>query len=236
MERQTRNIALLALFIAALGSVAITGAEQHRSPTNTLILVIAATAAVGSLLALVLGSIWFGVLEKDVREWWEGRPRRRWSVRHYPAEEPEPNVIDLDMAPSEAHIRAEGMPCTIVALQPRTLGIATERPMRGVAVSCTIERRDRRAVPSQAVRLTPHGDDAWGVIARWPDQWFDAEHEGPAPGDYRVRWQLRHPDGRIERRTEKVRVLAEGRAHVGRLTRAVNAARAFVRHYRGLDT
>jgi hypothetical protein len=236
MERQPRNIVGLAtLFIAALGSVALLGAEHSRSTINTVILAVAAGAAAGSLLALVIGPVAFSVFKRDVRRWWDGTPHRRWLVRHYPAREPEANVVDLDVHPSEPAIRAEGMPCVVMGVRPRKFGTILERPLKDVAVSCTVERRDRRTSSADAIEVKALSDDAWGAIARWPDQWFDLGGEGPSPGHYRVRWHLRRPDGRIERPSENVHVVSGGKAEVGQLARALSALRAFVRHYHGLD-
>lgn len=60
---------MLTLLIAALGSVAIISAEHHRSTVNTIILVVAASAAVGSLAALAGLSGRFAVLRGDMRDW-----------------------------------------------------------------------------------------------------------------------------------------------------------------------
>ncbi len=237
MDRQPRNIVgLLTLLIAALGSVAILSSEHHRSTLNTAILVVLAVAAAGSLLALVLGSTPIAVLRRDVHAWWNDRPNRRWTAGHYQAKEPEANIIDLDTM-QDAEIRAEGMPCVVLTLRARdrTLGRAIERPMKGVDVSCVVERSERRSSRAEAVQVPPHTDDAWGAVGRWPDQWIDPDHGGPVPGYYRVRWTLRHPEGQLDHPTEKVRVVREGETHVSRAARVVRAGRARLRHYRGLD-
>ncbi len=240
MERQPRNIiGLLTLFIAALGSVAVIGSEHHRSTVNTAILVVAAVAAVGSLLALVLGPVTFSVLKKDVRKLRDARPGRKWATRHYLAQESDDVKTERMMAfftPSVKAIRAQGLPCMIAAVEPRTLGTAEERPAKGASLSCAVERREHPwRFGAQRVDVTPSGDDAWGGVARWPDRWFDPEHGAPSPGRYRVRWKIRFPDGKVERATERVRVVAEGDVHVGRLSRAAIATRRVIDHYRGLD-
>ncbi|HTQ68322.1 MAG TPA: hypothetical protein VMI13_06480 [Solirubrobacteraceae bacterium] len=233
MERQTRNISLLTLFIAALGSVAIISAEHQRSTVNTLILIVAVAAAVGSLAALVGLSGWFGVLRGDVRDWWRERPSRRWKAAHYPAKEPAPNTFDFDLGPNEKRIREQGMPCWITGLLPRTLGVAETRPMRNVTVEASMKRREGR--PPETVDLAPLADDSWGAMARWPDRWFDAEQNAPIAGRYLVSWELRHPNGRIERRAEPVHFGPGGIVIESRVTRMRARVRAFFLHYRSKD-
>lgn len=236
MDRTLRNIALITLLIASLTVVAVVSPEHHRSTTNTSILVFAVVTAAGSLLALVLGSVAFGVARKDIRSWHAERSGRRWNTRHYAAEEPKTGPRAFSFGPDESAIRAGGMPAFVVALQPATLGMATEQLLRGAIVTCAVERRAHPwPLGAEQVDVTPSGDDVWGAVARWPDQWFDPEHEGPTPGRYRIRWKLRLPDGTVECPTDKVRVVAEGSAHVGRVTRALGAARQAIGHYRGLD-
>jgi hypothetical protein len=236
MDRALRNIALITLLIASLTVVAVVSPEHHRSTTNTAILVLAVVTAAGSLLALVLGSVAFGVARKDVRSWRAERSGRRWNTRHYAAEEPQTGPRAFSFGPDESAIRAKGMPAFVVALQPATLGMATERLLQGVAVTCSVERRRHRwPFSAERVELTPNGDDIWGAVARWPDQWFDPGYGGPTPGRYRIQWKLRLPDGTVERPTDKVRVVAKGHAHVGHVARALGAGRRVVRHYRGLN-
>jgi hypothetical protein len=236
MDRPPRNVVgLLTLFIAALGSVAVIGAEHQRSTVNTVILVVAALAAAGSLLALLIGSVWFGVLRKDLAEWWDQRPSRKLDARHYPAREPAPNVFDFDLGPNEAKIRAEGMPCMITALGPRTSGLAEDRLFKDVTASCTIERRGTRSGRPQTIQVKPYTDDAWGTMARWPPEWFDLQTEGPVPGTYLVRWLLHRPDGRTERLSERLRILLDGQPKTSLPARAMTAASTFVQHYRGRD-
>jgi hypothetical protein len=244
MDRQLRNIALITLLIVSLTIVAVVSPEHHRSTTNTAILIVAYVAAAGSFLALVLGSVWFGVLRKDLLAWREGRPSRRWTTRHYAAQEEtvelrESKASLVFFSADVKVIRAQGLPCTIVALEPRTLGEAEERPLKGATVSCAVERGRRRwprkALQTRRVEVPTVKDVAWGSVGRWPDEWFDPNSVGPTPGRYRVRWEVRLPDGRVEKVTEKIHLAAGGEAYVGHLTRAASGTRAVIRHFRGLD-
>jgi hypothetical protein len=235
VDRQLRTIALLTLATAALGSVALLAAEHHRSGINTGIMIALALAALGSLLTLLLGSTPWEVFRKDLRERRDRSPKLRWGTRHYPATVPQSGPKMWDFGADTSSIRAEGMPCGIAECGPRTLGDAQDELLDGATVAATVERRARLIGRRTRIEVSPRADNAWGAVARWPDQWWDTEHDGPTPGRYRVLWQVRMADGQVDRPVERFRVKAEGETHVHPIRRGLAALRELIAHYRGRD-
>lgn len=234
MDRQLRNIGLLTLLVAALGSVAVLSAEHHRSTLNTLILCIAAVAAVGSGLALVGGSVWFGVVRKDATKLWNDLPHRRWRTSHHVAldlkEEAKVAGVDLVFtSPNENAARARGVPCMIVGVGPRRMGYARRHPLRGSTVTCEV----RRGRESRAVEVPSDQEVYNSAVARWPDEWFRQAEATPLPGRYRVRWTLRLADGSVAHPIERLRINDQGQMKVLQFTRVWRTTRAAFRHLRG---
>jgi hypothetical protein len=244
MDRQLRNIALITLLLAALTIIAVVSPEHHRSATNTVILAVAIVAAAGSIVSLTLGSVWFAVLRRDVQGWRERRPGRRWAVSYYLAQEEsverrESGVDLIFYSPNEEAVRARGLPCLIVALKPRTRDDADGRPLKDAAVACAVKRSHgpwyRRESEERPVEVHTDREIASDAVARWPDEWFNRELLAPAPGRYRVRWEVRLPDRRLERPAQGILIAAEGETRVAMVMRATLVVRNLARHYRDLD-
>jgi hypothetical protein len=136
MDRQLRNIALITLLLAALTIIAVVSPEHHRSTTNTVILAVAIVAVAGGTAALALGSVWLAVLRRDLREWRDARPSRRWIVSYYLAQEEsvEPRESGVSLvfySPNVQAVRAAGPPCLIIDLKPRTQDKTEARRLKG---------------------------------------------------------------------------------------------------------
>jgi hypothetical protein len=237
MDRQPRNlVGLLTLLTAALGSVAILSSEHHRSALNTAILLVLAVAAAGSLLALVLGSTWLAVARKDVRDWRE-RHQSGWAVRHYAPDEVSATIQQLRAirGVDESAITDAGMPCLAVTLEPRTLGDAEDRRLEDAVVTCVVERRSRFVGRAERIEVPIVVSSVWRVRGRWPDVWFDAEPVAPTPGRYRVRWEVRSADGRIERPEQKLNIGPGGEERDSKTAKALRRTQSLIRHFRGDD-
>jgi hypothetical protein len=237
MDRQLRNVALLTLAMASLAvAVPILLSESPRTGGQTALLVVALVGAGGSLLALVLASTPWEVLKRDLRTLWSEQHTSRWSATHEAAQEPSSGASQIiEFGPDITPIRAEGMPCGVVRCTPRSLGLAEAQMLKNAEASCTVERRSRLLGHRDKADVPLLVDITWGTAGRWPNRWFDSEHNGPIPGRYSVLWQVRFPDGQVDRPRERFRVKAEGVDHVGRLDSAWSRVRDVIRHYRGLD-
>jgi hypothetical protein len=244
MDRQLRNIALITLLLAALTIIAVVSPEHHRSTTNTVILAVAIMAVAGSTAALALGSVWLAVLRRDLREWRDARPGRRWIVSYYLAQEESVELREsgaslVFYSPNVETVRAGGLPCLIIDLKPRTQDKIEGRPLKGATVACAVRRSQGpwywRKSETRAVEVAVDHEIASDAVGRWPDVWFSPALLTPTPGRYRIRWETRLPDGRIERPAKRYLIAAEGEAHVGTLTRAALAVRDLARHYRALE-
>jgi hypothetical protein len=245
VDRQLRNIALITLFLAALTIVAVVSPEHNRSTTNTAILYAAIVAAGGSVLGLVLGSVWFGVLRKDLGRAWESRPQSKWSASHDLAEvvREEANMgggtTMVFTHPADIAVREQGVPCIVLRLEPRRLGFARTRPLQGVTVTCSLSRRAGPLGKPITRALQVHLDDGPRILnaafARWPDDWFNEELLAPIAGTYRTRWELHRASGKVERRRERVRIADHGEAHDGKARQWLDTVRRVFRHYRGHD-
>jgi hypothetical protein len=115
-------------------------------------------------------------------------------------------------------------PCLALSLRPTSLGFSRERPLKDATVTCTVERRGNPLSRTDRATVALARDGSAGVVGRWPDEWFDAYHVAPSLGRYRVRWTITFPDGRVERRAEKLHVDAGGAHHVGHMRSALRAA------------
>jgi hypothetical protein len=240
VDRQLRNIGLLTLLIAALGSVAVLSAEQHRSTLNTLILSVAALAAVGGGAALVGGSVWFGVVRKDAAKVWNNLPHRRWHTSQRLAfdlkEETKIAGADLTITlPNENAARAAGVPCMILGLGPRRMHYSLKRPLRGSTITCEVIRGRFAERESRAIEVPTDQEIYNSAVARFPDEWFNANDAHPLPGRYRAAWTLHLADGSTAHVSGRFRVNEEGGIVVGPAARAFSAVRGFVRHFRRKD-
>lgn len=174
MDRQLRNVGLLTLLIAALGSVAVLSAKQYRSPLNTLILGVAAFAAVGSGSALVGGSVWFGVVRKDAAQVWNSLPHRRWHTSQRLAFDlkEEAKIAGADLVitvPNEnAAARAAGVPCMILQLGPLRMHYSLKRPLRGSTITCKVIRGRFAGRESRAVEVPTDQEIYNSAVARFP--------------------------------------------------------------------
>lgn len=236
MDRQVRNIGLITTLLAALTIIAVVSPEQHRPTTNTAILAVAVAAAVGSLLALALGSTWLAVVKKDVQGWRE-RHQRPWSARHYVPDEVSATLQQLRAAfgNDDSAITAAGMPCLAVRLEPRTVGDAQREPLANAVVACIVARRSHLIGRATKIKVPIVINAVWGARGRWPDVWFNAERVAPTPGRYSVRWEVRAPDGRVERPEQTLIIGADGEEREGNIAKALDRGQAIIRHFRGLD-
>jgi len=244
LDRQLRIIALLTLLIAALGSIAVLSAEKHRSPLNTAILIVAGAAAAGSTLALIFGSEPWRVIRRDVRSWWNRRPSRRWIAHHDLAQDEETEMRESGVqlilySTNEKAVRAQGVPCIVLRLDPHTAHDSERQLLKGAAVTCEVARkhgrRPRAWWDTRRVEVPIGKELGTNAVARWPDEWFDADRLSPQSGNYEVRWALQWPNGRLARPRERVQILEDGQPHERRRGAAYAAARSVMRHYRGLD-
>jgi hypothetical protein len=244
LDRQLRTIALLTLLIAALGSIAVLTAEKDRSPLNTAILIVAAAAAAGSMLALIFGSEPWRVVRRDVRSWWNRRPSRRWIAHHDLAQDEETEKRESGVqlilySTNEEAVRAQGVPCIVLRLDPHTVHDSERQSLKGATVTCEVARKIGRWRgawwDTRQAEVPIEKELQTNAVARWPDEWFDADSLSPPPGEYEVRWAVRWPNGRVERPRERFQLLEDGQPHESRLDRAYAGARSVVRHYRGQD-
>ena len=240
VDRQLRNIGLLTLLIAALGSVAVLSAEQHRSTLNALILGVAALAAVGSGGALVGGSVWFGVVRKDVAQVWNNLPHRRWHTSQRLAFDlkEEAKIAGADLVitvPNENAARSAGVPCLILELSPRRMHYSLKRPLGGSTITCEVIRGQFAGRESRAVEVPTDQEIYNSAVARFPDEWFNADEAHPLPGRYCAAWTLHLANSSTAHVSGRFRVNKEGRIVVGPVARTFSAARGFVRHFRGKD-
>jgi hypothetical protein len=246
MDRQLRNIALLTLAMASLAvAVPILLSESHRTGGQTALLVIALVGAGGSLLALVVGSLPFGVLIQDLGRVWDARPRRKWAASHAVAEVVR-ETVNMGMGQTmvftldaEVAIREQGVPCIVLRLEPRMMSFARTRPLGGATVTCSLSRRAgllKRPTTRQVdVRFEDSPKVLNAAFGRWPDDWFDGELQAPVPSIYRVEWEVRQPDGRVQRPREHFHVADHGETHDGKLRQAGRAIAGLYRHYRCKD-
>ena len=240
MDRQLRNIGLLTLLIAALGSVAVLNAEQPRSTLNTLILSVAALAAAGSSAALVGGSVWFDIVRKDAAKMWNDLPHRRWHTSQRLAFDlkEEAKIAGAELAitlPNENAARARGVPCMILGLSPRRMHYSLKHPLRGSTITCEVIRGRFAGRESRAVEVPTDQEIYKSAVARFPDEWFNADEAHPLPGRYRAAWTLHLATGSTAHVSSRFQVNKEGRIVVGPTARAFSAVRGFVRHFRGKD-
>jgi hypothetical protein len=218
----------------------------HRSGGKTALLVVALVGTGGSLVSLVVGSIPFGVVLRDLGRLWDARPRRKWATSHEVAEVVRETVniptagytmaFTLD---AEVAIREQGVPCIVLRLEPRMMRFARTSPLGGTTVTCSVSRRTgvlkrptKRVVD---VRFEDSAQLLNAAFGRWPDDWFDGELQAPVPGIYRVEWEVRHEGGRVERPREHFHVADHGETHDGRLRQSGRAIAGVYRHYRGKD-
>jgi len=243
MDRQTRNIPLITLLLAALTIVAVVSPEHHRSTLNGAILYVAVAVAGITALALAVllaASVPIRVLAGDFGGWLAKqrarRTHKRWRTYHYRAVGKDDVVLTI---PNDDAVKAPGTPCIVlVADAPsrvrRRSGAltpgedATDRireALRGLAdfdVTCRVARRSER----RSVEVHHSG---LAALARFPDEWFGR------PGRYRVRWAIVGPDGQTERASDTVRLHRSGAVAATPLLRFYASARKLIRHLRGQD-
>jgi hypothetical protein len=210
--------------------------EPHRSTVNTAILVVAVAAATGSLLALVLGSVWLGVLRQDIQEWRE-RGRLPWKAHHYAPDVVSSMLQELRAVhgTDDSAITAAGMPCLAVRLEPRTVADAERKPFEDAEVTCFVARRAPVIGLTRKIKVPVILLGGWNASGRWPDEWFDVQRVAPRPGHYRVRWEVRTPTRGLERPEQVLIVGTDGQERERRRARAADWTQATIRHFRGLE-
>ncbi len=233
VDRQTRNIGLLTLLLAALTTVAVISPEKDRSTLNTAILYVAVVAAIGSVAFLLGSAMPLRVIARDITAWREKRRRHtKWRTYHYRGVD-RPGTLTI---PKDDAILNQGAPCLVLVVEPPQRVLHRDpdasrvekvrqaiQGLEGFEIACSVSGRRVARRPAQ-VEMEPRA-----ALARFPDDYFGRR------GTYRAEWTITAPDGTTVRAEDTIRLHNHGYTRPAPLRRLVARARKITHHLLGRD-
>lgn len=168
-------------------------------------------------------SVPLSVLRRDLRDWRRNRWRdTKWQSRRYRA-----------LSRVDTELTGFRVPCVILTVKPPRklvpMGSGTYYPLGFEGdVSCVVWCGARRF--DCQIRW-----DLDGVLARWPDEFFDSVWVGIKPGRYKVCWKIRSFNGVVAEMIESIRIGPRGETRMSYRKRTAFAVRRLRRHISGQD-